>query len=149
MKLKPKSGGSLLSGNSNVDMCLYDGYNSESTWFDVTASDGLTIAGRNPSSYSVLRDGDSSGTLAKRVDYNVSLAYNGQKIPLVNNQTVRLTGVNNSQGRSVSLPGISVPVICTPTPLTLETPAFQSVWKQPGKYSGNLRITFSPSSANL
>ncbi len=149
LKLRTLPNGSRLSGTSNVDMCLYDGYNSQSTWFDVTASDGLTIDRRDQGSYSVLLESDKSGAYASRVDYNVSLTYAGKKIVLPNNETVRLQGVNNSAGRTVSLPGISVPVICTPTPLTLETPEFQSVWKRPGKYSNKLTITFTPSSASL
>ncbi|WP_321852730.1 CfaE/CblD family pilus tip adhesin, partial [Burkholderia diffusa] len=141
--------GSRMSGASNVDMCLYDGYNSQSTWLDVSASDGLTIDRRDKGQYSVLLDKDKSGAYESRIDYNVSLTYAGKKIALPNNETVRLQGVNNSAGRSVSLPGISVPVVCTPTPLTLETPEFQSVWKRPGKYSNKLTITFTPSSASL
>ncbi|WP_366918929.1 CfaE/CblD family pilus tip adhesin [Burkholderia aenigmatica] len=66
------------------------------------------------------------------------------QLPADHNGTVRLHGVNNSAGRSVSLP-----VVCTPTLLTLETPEFQSVWKRPGKYSSKLTITFTPSSASL
>ncbi|KVQ11172.1 CfaE/CblD family pilus tip adhesin [Burkholderia ubonensis] len=149
LKLRTLPNGSRLSGTSNVDMCLYDGYNSQSTWFDVTASDGLTIDRRDKGSYSVLLESDKSGAYASRVDYNASLTYAGKKIALPNNETVRLQGVNNSAGRTVSLPGIPVPVVCTPTPLTLETPEFQSVWKRPGKYSNKLTITFTPSSASL
>ncbi|AOI63936.1 pilin protein [Burkholderia territorii] len=149
LKLRTLPNGSRLSGTSNVDMCLYDGYNSQSTWFDVTASDGLTIDRRDQGSYSVLLESDKSGAYASRVDYNVSLTYAGKKIALPNNETVRLQSVNNSAGRTVSLPGISVPVVCTPTPLTLETPEFQSVWKRPGKYSNKLTITFTPSSESL
>ncbi|OJB34893.1 pilin protein [Burkholderia ubonensis] len=149
LKLRTLPNGSRLSGTSNVDMCLYDGYNSQSTWFDVTASDGLTIDRRDQGSYSVLLESDKSGAYASRVDYNASLTYAGKKIALPNNETVRLQGVNNSAGRTVSLPGIPVPVVCTPTPLTLETPEFQSVWKRPGKYSNKLTITFTPSSASL
>lgn len=149
LKLRTLPNGSRLSGTSNVDMCLYDGYNSQSTWFDVTASDGLTIDRRDKGSYSVLLESDKSGAYASRVDYNASLTYAGKKIVLPNNETVRLQGVNNSAGRTVSLPGIPVPVVCTPTPLTLETPEFQSVWKRPGKYSNKLTITFTPSSASL
>lgn len=130
-------------------MCLYDGYNAQSTWFDVSASDGLSIDRRNKGSYSVLLDKDRSGDYASRIDYNASLTYAGKKIALPNNETVRLQGVNNSAGRSVSLPGISVPVVCTPTPLALETPAVQSAFKRPGKYSNKLTITFTPSSASL
>ncbi|KVD20390.1 pilin protein [Burkholderia ubonensis] len=149
LKLRTLPNGSRLSGTSNVDICLYDGYNSQSTWFDVTASDGLTIDRRDKGSYSVLLESDKSGAYASRVDYNASLTYAGKKIVLPNNETVRLQGVNNSAGRTVSLPGIPVPVVCTPTPLTLETPEFQSVWKRPGKYSNKLTITFTPSSASL
>lgn len=149
LKLRTLPDGSRLSGTSNVDMCLYDGYNSRSTWFDVTASDGLTIDRRDKGSYSVLLESDKSGAYASRVDYNASLMYAGKKIVLPNNETVRLQGVNNSAGRTVSLPGIPVPVVCTPTPLTLTTPEFQSVWKRPGKYRNKLTITFTPSSASL
>lgn len=149
LKLRKLPNGSRMSGTSNVDMCLYDGYNSQSTWFDVSASDGLTIDRRDKGQYSVLLASDKSGAYESRVDYTVSLTYAGKKIALPNNETVRLQGVNNSAGRSVTLPGISVPVVCTPTPLTLETPEFQSVWKRPGKYSRTLTITFTPSSASL
>ena len=147
--LRKLPNGSRMSGMSNVDMCLYDGYNSQSTWFDVSASDGLTVDRRDKGLYSVLLDKDKSGAFESRVDYTASLTYAGKKIALPNNETVRLQGVNNSGGRSVTLPGISVPVVCTPTPLTLETPEFQSVWKRPGKYSHKLTITFTPSSASL
>ncbi|MCA8091849.1 pilin protein [Burkholderia anthina] len=149
LKLRTLPNGSRLSGTSNVDMCLYDGYNSQSTWFDVSASDGLTVDRRDEGQYSVLLDSDKSGAYASRLDYNVSLTYAGKRIALPNNKTVRLQGVNNSAGRSVSLPGISVPVVCTPTPLTLETPEFRSAWKRPGKYSNRLTITFTPSAASL
>lgn len=149
LKLRKLPNGSRLSGTSNVDLCLYDGYNSQSTWFDISASDGLTVDRRDTGQYSVLLDKDKSGNYESRIDYALSLTYAGKKIALPNNERVRLQGVNNSAGRLVSLPGISVPVICTPTPLTLDTPEFQSIWKRPGKYSNKLTITFTPSSANL
>lgn len=149
LKLRPLANGNGTAGTSTVDMCLYDGYNSQSTWFDVSASDGLTIARRVKGQYSVLLNADRSGTDASRIDYNVNLTYAGTKIALPNSQTVRLQGVNSIGGRSVTLPGINVPVICTPTPLTLETPEFAVDSKRPGKYSNKLTITFTPSSASL
>lgn len=149
LKLRALPNGSRLSGTSNVDLCLYDGYNSQSTWFDISASDGLTVDRRDKGQYSVLLDTDKSGSYESRIDYALSLTYAGKKIALPNNEKVRLQGVNNSAGRLVSLPGISVPVVCTPAPLTLDTPEFQSVWKRPGNYSNKLTITFTPSSANL
>ncbi|WQD40810.1 CfaE/CblD family pilus tip adhesin [Comamonas testosteroni] len=42
-----------------------------------------------------------------------------------------------------------MPVVCTPTPLTLRTPEFQTVWRRLGKHSNQLAITFTPSSSNL
>ncbi|MGS0896109.1 CfaE/CblD family pilus tip adhesin [Burkholderia stagnalis] len=149
LDLRKLPNGSRMSGTSNVDMCLYDGYNSQSMWFDVSASDGLAIDRRDKGRYSVLLDSDKSGAYESRVDYTVSLTYAGQKIMLPNGETARLQGVNNRAGRMVSLPGVTVPVVCTPTPLTLDTPEFQSVWKRPGKYSNKLTITFTPSSASL
>ncbi len=147
LRLRQIPGGKWTSDVSSINMCLYDGYNSQSTWFDVTASDGLSIGDRDPGIYSVLHENDRSGERSKRIDYRVSLGFNNQKIQLANGQTMRLSGVNNSPGRSVTLPNIPVPVICTPAPLMLDTPEFDA--KQAGRYSGNLRITFSPSSANL
>lgn len=149
LRLRKLPNGSRISGTSTIDMCLYDGYNSQSTWFDVSASDGLLIDRRESGSYSVLLDVDKSGVYASRIDYNASLTYGGKKIDLPNNEVIRLPSVNNSEGRMVTLPGIPVPVVCTPTPLTLETPEVQSAFKRPGRYSNKLTITFSPSSTSL
>ncbi|CAH0205391.1 CfaE/CblD family pilus tip adhesin [Stenotrophomonas geniculata] len=149
LRLRKLPNGSRISGTSTIDMCLYDGYNSQSAWFDVSASDGLLIDRRESGSYSVLLDGDKSGVYASRIDYNASLTFGGKKIGLPNNEVIRLPSVNNSEGRMVTLPGIPVPVVCTPTPLTLETPEVQSAFKRPGRYSNKLTITFSPSSASL
>jgi hypothetical protein len=149
LKLRKLPNGSRMAGTSIVDMCLYDGRNSQSSWFDVSASDGLTVDRRGQGQYSVLLDSDKSGNYESRVDYTLGLTYEGKKIALPNNETVRLRGVNNSVGRPVLLPGMSVPVICTPTPLTFETPEFQSVWKRSGRYSNKLTITFTPSPVSL
>lgn len=149
LRLRKLPNGSRISGTSTIDMCLYDGYNSQSAWFDVSASDGLLIDRRASGSYSVLLDADKSGAYASRIDYNANLTFGGKKIDLPNNEVIRLPSVNNSEGRMVTLPGIPVPVVCTPTPLTLETPEVQSAFKRPGRYSNKLTITFSPSSASL
>ena len=149
LKLRTLSNGSRVSGTSSVDMCLYDGYNAQSTWFDVSASDGLTIDRRDKGSYSVLLDKDKSGADASRIDYKASLTYAGAEFELPNNETVRLKGVNNEAGRKVALPGIPVPVVCTPTPLTLKTPEVEVASKHPGKYSNKLTVKFTPSSVSL
>ena len=149
LKLRTLSNGSRVSGTSSVEMCLYDGYNARSASFDISASDGLTIDRRDKGSYSVLLDKDKSGADASRIDYKASLTYAGAEFELPNNETVRLKGVNNEAGRKVALPGIPVPVVCTPTPLTLTTPPVEVASKRPGKYSNKLTIKFTPSSVSL
>jgi hypothetical protein len=45
----------------------------------------------------------------------------------------------------VLLPNIPQPVYCTPTPLSLTTPAFNQISKESGNYGGRLRVMFTPS----
>ena len=149
LKLRTLSNGSRVSGTSSVDMCLYDGYNAQSTWFDVSASDGLTIDRRDKGSYSVLLDKDKSGADASRIDYKASLTYAGQEFELRNNETVHLWSMDPYSNEQVQLPNISVPVVCMPARLTLKTPEVEVASKRPGKYSNKLTITFTPSSARL
>ena len=149
LKLRTLSNGSRVSGTSSVDMCLYDGYNAQSTWFDVSASDGLTIDRRDKGSYSVLLDKDKSGADASRIDYKASLTYAGREFELRNNETVHLRRMDLYSNEQVQLPNISVPVVCMPARLTLKTPEVEVASKRPGKYSNKLTITFTPSSARL
>lgn len=95
-----------MSGTSIVDLCLYDGYNSQRPRFDISASAGLTDDRRNKGQYSVLFDKDKSGNYESRIDYALNLTYAGKKMTLSNNEKVRLLGVNNNAGRLVSLPSI-------------------------------------------
>lgn len=98
------SNGVRMTGSSNVGMCLYDGHNLQSTWFDMSTSDGrLTVDRGDQGRYLVLIDSDKSGSYESRVDYTLNLAYAGKKIAQPNNVTVRLRGVNNSVGRAASL----------------------------------------------
>ncbi|SUA93210.1 Colonization factor antigen I subunit E [Pandoraea pulmonicola] len=137
------------TGRRNIDMCLYDGFGSNSSYFEVTVMDGLSVPQRGPSSFSVVRDGTSGQSLGERIDYGVTYLHNGQRKSLNNGETIRLLGGNNTDVRPVYLPNIPVPVLCKPMPLTLETPEFNAKEKSAGSYTGKLKIIFSPSAQSL
>ncbi|QHE91777.1 pilin protein [Pandoraea fibrosis] len=137
------------TGRRNIDMCLYDGFGSNSSYFDVTVKDGLSVPQREPSSFSVVRDGTTGQLLRERIDYGVTYLHNGQRKSLNNGETIRLPGGNNTEVRQVYLPNIPVPVMCKPMPLTLETPEFSAKEKSAGSYTGKLKIIFSPSAQSL
>ncbi|WP_223997875.1 CfaE/CblD family pilus tip adhesin [Burkholderia gladioli] len=137
------------TGRRNIDMCLYDGFGSNSSWFDVTVKDDQSIPQRALGSFSVIRDGTSGQTPRERIDYGVTFLHNGLRTSLNNGGTIRLLGGNNTEVRPVYLPNIPVPVLCKPMPLTLETPEFNAKDKLAGSYTGKLRIIFSPSAQSL
>lgn len=143
--------GGQVSGVANLDMCLYDGYNSNSTWYDVRVSDKLSVAGRPPDVFSVLNQdaGGNSTDPRNRVDYTVTMLYNGQPMTLRNGEQFRLPSVDTSLIRAVRIPNVTWPVVCTPTPLTLRTAAFNQLDKRAGRYQGVLSIVFTPSSESL
>lgn len=135
--------GGEVSGQSNIDMCLYDGYNSNSPWLKVTLADQQSVAGRAADVFSVSRDGSSATAAADRIDYRITLNYNNQPQKVNNGQAITLTGVNTALIRPVVLPGIPFPVVCTPTPLTLDVLPFAKLSKAAGHFTGTLRVTLS------
>ncbi|AJC21206.1 CfaE/CblD family pilus tip adhesin [Pandoraea pulmonicola] len=140
------------TGRRNIDMCLYDGFGSHSSWFDVRVEDQGAIGAdppRDTDVFSVIHDGMFGQKPHWRIDYHVSYSHNGERRRLNNGETVRLQGGSNTEARSVYLPNIPVPVVCKPMPLTLETPEFNAKEKRAGSYMGKLRIIFSPSAQSL
>uniref|UniRef100_UPI0035C77A0C CfaE/CblD family pilus tip adhesin n=1 Tax=Serratia quinivorans TaxID=137545 RepID=UPI0035C77A0C len=135
--------GGEVSGQANIDMCLYDGYNSNSPWLKVALSDLQTVTGRPTDVFSLRRDGSSGTAAADRVDYRITLNYNNQPQTVNNGQDITLASVNSALIRPVVLPGIAFPVICTPTPLTLNVLPFAKLSKAAGHFSGTLRVTLS------
>ncbi|MDN7429216.1 CfaE/CblD family pilus tip adhesin [Burkholderia sp. AU45388] len=136
---QPNGRDSRTTGRRSIDMCLYDGFGSNSSWFDVTLKDDLGALRRKPGSFSVVRHG-TSGEFHDRIDYGVSYLHEGQQKALNNGETIRLSGGSGTGLRSVHLPNILVAVMCKPMPLTLETPEFNAKDKRAGSYSGKLRI---------
>ncbi|MCF7752612.1 hypothetical protein KQ945_17770 [Bacillus subtilis subsp. subtilis] len=127
-----------IEGRKVVDMCLYDGLGSQSAYLGVTARDtGTRTPG--PTGYSVWHD-DGRNEDSRRVDYSVSLDHAGTRVPMPNGVEQRLTGIDAAQLRLVVLPGMTQPVFCVPTPLTLSTPRFGSSSKEAGHYSGSLQV---------
>lgn len=149
--------GSTVSGLANVDLCLYDGYNSNSSSFQLTVKDALPKGSRLPEQFSVVSqpvEGGPSGNASNafdRIDYTVEMSGPGQgpgdpgSRKLVNGQTFTLTGINNANIRAVRFWNVDTPVVCTPVPLTLRTGPFNLLDKRSGRYQGTLSIVFTPS----
>lgn len=137
------------TGRRNIDMCLYDGYGSNSSLFDVMVTDGQSLPGSAPDFFSVIRDGTPGQVLEDRISYRVTYVQNGQRGTLENGRKISLKGGDSSEVRSVHLPNIAVPVLCKPMPLTLETLEFGVGAKRAGRYTGKLKIIFSPSAQSL
>lgn len=129
-----------IGGSAGLDMCLYDGLGSQSPYLEVNIrDDGAPAPGRPAGMYSVWRKG-GSGDEGERLDYDITLDYGGAMLSMLNARTERLPGIDTAQLRLVVLPGMTQPVYCVPTPLTLRTPRVPASSKAQGYYEGKLRI---------
>jgi hypothetical protein len=149
LNTRPLSPGSLpadkknVSGGAHVDLCLYDGYNLNSPWLDISVADPRTVANRASDMFSIV---DSSGQLdddAHRVDYKVMLDYGGQSYTMINRQSVKLENTDKGPARPVMLPGVSGTVLCAPAALDLSVVPFANLSKAAGHYSGILSVVLS------
>ncbi|MCU1067123.1 CfaE/CblD family pilus tip adhesin [Stenotrophomonas maltophilia] len=128
----------VVAGRKDVDMCLYDGVGSQSEFLGVTVRDS---GPRPPPGHDFAvwhQDGGSDDT--QRLDYQVGLNYGGNLLAMKHGEEQLLRGIDSAQLRMVRLPGISQPVYCVPTPLTLETPPTPIASKRPGLYEGELTV---------
>lgn len=119
-------------------MCLYDGAGSQSDYLGVTVSDSAGPTS-SASGYSVWH-ADGGGDPTQRVDYTVTLDHGGARLPMANGIEQMLTGIDRVRLRLVALPGMTQPVFCVPTPLSLDTPRVPISSKRPGHYHGGLRV---------
>lgn len=128
----------VVGGRKQLDMCLYDGLGSQSEYLDVTVRD----SGPRPPAGSdfSLWHRDGGGDASQRLDYRVHLDYGGHRLAMKHNVKQQLRGIDSAQLRLVMLPGISQPVYCVPTPLTLETPPTPIASQRPGLYEGELTV---------
>ncbi|EPG2417961.1 CfaE/CblD family pilus tip adhesin [Stenotrophomonas maltophilia] len=128
----------VVAGRKDVDMCLYDGLGSQSEFLGVTVRDSgpRPPPGRDFAVWH--QDGGSDDT--QRLDYQVGLNYGGNRLAMKHGEEQLLRDIDSAQLRMVLLPGISQPVYCVPTPLTLETPPTPIASKRPGLYEGELTV---------
>ncbi len=128
-----------VGGGTTVDMCLYDGLGSQAPYLGVTVRDsGSRTPG--PTGFSAWhRDSGGTGD-SERLDYNVTLDYNGAPLPMRNGVEQQLTGIDTAKLKLVVLPGMSQPVFCVDTPLRLNMPRVPITEKQPGYYRGDLKV---------
>ncbi|QKW55407.1 CfaE/CblD family pilus tip adhesin [Stenotrophomonas sp. NA06056] len=153
--------GSRVTGLATIDLCLYDGYNSNSSSFQLTFKDALPRGGRLPEQFSVVRKADplspapDQNNPSDRIDYTVEMS--GPALgsgkpgvrPLVNGETFTMTSIGDANIRAVRIPQVITPVVCTPTPLTLTAVPFNQLDKRAGHYEGTLSVVFTPSSESL
>nr|WP_159465466.1 CfaE/CblD family pilus tip adhesin [Scandinavium goeteborgense] len=131
----------MLSGTASLDMCLYDGYNANSSTFTLNAHDQTSFAdGREASMFSVYNQGQ--GDEGHRIDYHLEIldpttnAYS----TMVNMQNYVIRDIQKVSLKSVYLPGIPQPVVCVPSRLRFTTPEFAIASKQAGQYTARLRL---------
>lgn len=136
------------SGSNTLDMCLYDGSNSTSNRISLLFEDeGDRAPDRVTGRFSIYREGADREQAANRIDYQVSVIdpTTGSSQLVSNGREIIWTDTNRRNiQRQVVIPGLPGPLYCVPAPLTLTTPAFRLADKSVGHYTGNLRITYTP-----
>ncbi|WP_257017727.1 CfaE/CblD family pilus tip adhesin [Serratia fonticola] len=149
LKIRPETGGGKnVSGSTSLDMCLYDGNNSASNRISLILQDeGGTAEGRLAGQFSIYRRGGDKSKTRDRLDYQVSVVNpaTGAMQNVANGTEITWSDTNRRNiQRQVILPGVSMPALCVPAPLTLTTPAFSLSDKTAGDYTGTLRIIYTP-----
>lgn len=127
-----------IGGRTVLDMCLYDGLGSQAQYLGVTVRDTGTRP-PGPSGFSLWHD-TAGNDDSQRLDYTVTLDHNGTTVPLTNGVEEQLHGIDTAQLRLVMLPGMSQPVFCVPTPMTLDIPRVPISTKRSGIYWGDLKV---------
>ncbi|KAF1014611.1 MAG: CFA/I fimbrial subunit E [Stenotrophomonas maltophilia] len=127
-----------IGGRVVVDMCLYDGLGSQASFLGVTARHTSARA-PGPTGFALWHETPGNAD-SQRLDYKVTLKHSGADVPLANGAETELQGIDSARLRLVLLPGMSQPVFCVPTPMTLDMPLVPVSEKQSGVYWGDLKI---------
>ncbi len=136
-----------VSGSRSLDMCLYDGNNSDSNRVSLLFQDeGAAAPGRGTGLFSLYRTGADKTLAQNRLDYAIEVINPLTKARQVveNGSEIIWSGTNRGVLRRVVLPGQSNSVLCVPAPIQLVTPAFTLSSKTAGRYQGTLRIIYTP-----
>jgi hypothetical protein len=134
-------------GDATIESCLYDGYNSNSTQFTLTATDPNSDSGKFfvRSVQSSLKSNDEAG----KIEYQVSASTPGESaspnVSFISGKARTFSISPNAPVRLVVLPNIAHSVACIPWTVHLHTITFKQKDKRPGHYSGTLQVLFSPS----
>lgn len=144
------TGNSFAEDVTTLDMCLYDGYNSNSDSMTLTFSDeGKGGASRKSGYFSLYNTAMSGTDEAERIDYRVEMFNPNTKgwMSAANMSSFTIPGGTNGtdQVRPVHLPNVPYTVLCAPAPLRLIVDKFRVTDKTAGHYKGTLRVEFSPS----
>ncbi len=140
----------VADANRTIDMCLYDGSNSSSNQISLLfTDDGKQAPGRKTGEFSIYAPGTSMDA-DKRLDYNLSVInpLTGGAQTVKNGEPIIWTGVSADEGKVktklVNLPGVNGMVQCVPAPLTFRVPEFKISSKSQGRYSGTLKVVYTP-----
>jgi hypothetical protein len=140
---------SSMEGTRTLSMCLYDGDDASSSRTTLTLMDeGSPAPGRPAGQFSVYRLGGNKTAQTDRVDYQVSIINptTGAREQVSQGNAIVWNGTaKRAVQHLVSLPGIPGLSHCLPAPLTLRTPAFGIGDKSAGRYNGQLKIIYRPS----
>lgn len=141
---------SYVEDVTNLDMCLYDGFNSNSDSMTLSFKDeGNAAVARQNGYFSIYNTATGGTDEAERVDYRVEMFDPHSKgwRTVKNNDAFTLQAGENGQDqvRPVRLPSITYPVLCSPAPLRLIVDKFRVTDKAAGYYKGILTVEFSPS----
>ena len=135
-----------MNGSATIDMCLYDGYGSNSTSFTLKFDDQQqgTIQ-RNNGYFSIYSDHGNTNLDSGRIDYYVRMqAPDGKYVSVIRGDDLVISDIQTAHTRPVHLPGIPQAVLCVPAPLELSTKTMDINSKQAGHYTGHLIVNFTP-----
>lgn len=137
-----------MVSTSNLDMCLYDGNNSNSSSIKLVLSDeGNPSPNRTQGLFSIYRQGSDRNLIENRIDYSVSVLNptNNSRQYLNNGESIIWNNTNNrSKLRQVVLPNIPGISFCVPAPLTFDTGNYNTSEKNAGHYLGVLTVVYTP-----
>ena len=148
MRPLPGTGGNQtqMNGAVTIDMCLYDGYGSNSTSFTLKFDDQQQgTKERNNAYFSIYSDHGDVNQDSGRIDYYVRMqAPDGKYMSMIRGEDVVIPDIQTAHIRPVHLPGIPQAVLCVPAPLQLSTKTVDINSKQAGHYTGHLIVNFTP-----
>jgi len=134
----------VIFGGRALDLCFYDGFGSNSDGaLRVRATGPGGRFPEQPAGYASIAARGTPGQFpADRIDYRVGLTYDGatQWLRIGDAAGMAFSPTSQSPIRLVRLPGIPVPVACTPARLNFEIAPFVVTTKRHGEYEGTLRL---------